>query len=110
MPMTLSHFINQLLTMVSILGKVTKILNICVEKNKHEQSCISCEILHITSIFVVVVIVFIVVIVECLHSARLAFKVLSSGLAFNVLLLLLHFTSTESAHLFLLLHVYIVQD
>ena len=57
--------------------------------NKHEQSCISCEILHFTSIFVVVIIVVtlmhnlcscflnIVVVVECLHSEGLAFNVLS---------------------------------
>ena len=78
----------------------TKLLEFCIliliicrkcfniYKNKHEQSCIICAV------------VFIVVVVECLHSAGLAFNVLSSGLAFNVLssglafnvLLLLHFS------------------
>ena len=43
---------------------------------------------------IICAVVFIVVIVECLHSAGLASNVLSSGLAFNVLLLLLHFTNT----------------
>ena len=49
---------------------------------------------------IICAVVFIVVVVECLHSAGLAFNVLSSGLAFNVLssglafnvLLLLHFS------------------
>ena len=86
----------------SALGLVSDCLKSSSLSNKHEQSCISLEILHFTSIFVVVSIAVTLmhnlhksVVVECLHSAGLVFNVLSSGLAFNVLLLLLlHFTNT----------------
>ena len=62
--------------------------------NKHEQSCIAAKycvllvpllLLSLLSLLCIICTVVFIVVVECLHSA---------GLAFNVLLLLLHFTNT----------------
>ena len=63
--------------------------------NKHYQSCIAGKycillvslllLLLLSLLCIICAVVFIVVVVECLHSAGLAFNVLSSGLAFNVL-------------------------